>query len=165
MGGTALKPGQEIWWLVRKPLAGTVAANVLEYGTSALNIAACMVAHASPADLAESQAKNPGRADKVTSGTYGADRPQQSVNDAGRWPTNIVLTHSAACEPIGLREIRSDGHHPAARGPGGLGTSGHSGQDGLAERKSGTEEIEAWACADDCPVAELDGRAGSPAGG
>ena len=59
--GTALKPGQEMWWLVRKPLAGTVAANVLEYGTGALNIAACMVAHASPADLAESRAKNPGR--------------------------------------------------------------------------------------------------------
>ena len=102
--GTALKPGQEMWWLVRKPLAGTVAANILEHGTGALNIAACMVAHASAADLAESQAKNPGRADKVTSGTYGSDRPQQSVNDAGRWPPNIVLTHSAACD------IRDEGN-------------------------------------------------------
>src|ERR1035441_8388556 len=27
--GTALKPGQEIWWLARKPIRGTVAANVL----------------------------------------------------------------------------------------------------------------------------------------
>jgi hypothetical protein len=96
--GTALKPGQEIWWLARKPLKGTVAANVLEFGTGALNIAACMVAHASAADLAASQAKNPGRADKVTSGTYGADRPQQSVNAAGRWPANVVFTHSAACD-------------------------------------------------------------------
>ena len=92
--GTALKPGQEMWWLARKPLKGTVAANVLQFGTGALNIAACKVAHASAADLATSQSKNPGRTDKVTSGTYGADRPQQSVDDAGRWPTNIVFTHS-----------------------------------------------------------------------
>ena len=37
--GTALKPGQEMWWLARKPLGGrTVAANVLQFGTGALNI-------------------------------------------------------------------------------------------------------------------------------
>lgn len=36
--GTALKPAAEDWWLMRKPLAGTVAANVLRHGTGALNI-------------------------------------------------------------------------------------------------------------------------------
>ena len=160
--GTALKPGQEMWWLARKPLAaGTVAANVLQFGTGALNISACKVAHASAADLATSQSKNPGRADKVTSGTYGADRPQQSVDDAGRWPTNLVFTHSAACEPIGLQQVANHGHGPAARGSGGISTSGHRGQDGLTERREPVETVEAWDCAPDCPVAELDRQSGT----
>jgi site-specific DNA-methyltransferase (adenine-specific) len=41
--GTALKPSHEAWILARKPLAGTVAATVLEHGTGALNIDGCRV--------------------------------------------------------------------------------------------------------------------------
>ena len=80
----------------RKSLAGTVAHNVLTHGTGALNIDGCRVAHQDEADLAVSLAKNPGRSDSVTSEVYGADRPQQSVNTAGRWPTNVVLEESQA---------------------------------------------------------------------
>ncbi|WP_422766324.1 DNA methyltransferase, partial [Pseudomonas aeruginosa] len=39
--GTALKPGHEPICMARKPLVGTVAANVLAHGTGALNIDAC----------------------------------------------------------------------------------------------------------------------------
>lgn len=42
-GGTALKPALEPITVARKPLAGTVAANVLEHGTGALNIDGCRV--------------------------------------------------------------------------------------------------------------------------
>ena len=42
--GTALKPAHEPICVARKPLVGTVAANVLAHGTGALNIAACRVA-------------------------------------------------------------------------------------------------------------------------
>lgn len=41
--GTALKPAFEPAVLARKPLVGTVAANVLEHGTGALNIDGCRV--------------------------------------------------------------------------------------------------------------------------
>src|SRR5690606_1059180 len=41
--GTALKPAFEPIVVARKPLAGTVAANVLQHGTGALNIDACRV--------------------------------------------------------------------------------------------------------------------------
>jgi len=42
--GTGLKPAAEDWWVFRKPLGcGTVVANVMEYGTGALNIDACKV--------------------------------------------------------------------------------------------------------------------------
>lgn len=41
--GTALKPAMELWTLARKPLKGTVAENVLKYGTGGLNIDGCRV--------------------------------------------------------------------------------------------------------------------------
>ena len=41
--GTALKPSWEPIILARKPLAGTVAANVLEHGAGALNVNGCRV--------------------------------------------------------------------------------------------------------------------------
>ena len=42
-GGTALKPAHEPLVLARKPLIGTVAANVLAHGTGGLNIDECRV--------------------------------------------------------------------------------------------------------------------------
>jgi len=42
-GGTALKPAWEPVIVARKPLSGTVADNVLRYGTGALNIDGCRV--------------------------------------------------------------------------------------------------------------------------
>lgn len=41
--GTALKPALEPITVARKPLEGTVAANVLQWGTGALNIDGCRV--------------------------------------------------------------------------------------------------------------------------
>jgi len=41
--GTALKPAWEPVILARKPLSGTVAENVLEYGTGGLNIDRCRI--------------------------------------------------------------------------------------------------------------------------
>lgn len=96
--GTALKPAFEPIVVARKPLTGTVAESVLKYGTGGLNIAATRVAHADAVDLAASVAKNPGRADTITSDVYGDDRPQQSVNVDGRHPMNVVLDGQQADE-------------------------------------------------------------------
>jgi len=41
--GTALKPAVECWWLVRKPLDGTVAKNVLQHGVGGIHINASRV--------------------------------------------------------------------------------------------------------------------------
>jgi site-specific DNA-methyltransferase (adenine-specific) len=123
--GTALKPAYEPITVARKPLQGTVAANVQQYGTGALNIDACRIAHASDADLATSQAKNPGREDTVTSDVYGASRPQQSVNTAGRWPPNVALDQHTAAELDKQTGTTKDGtavlrnHKPDTGGYGG----------------------------------------------
>jgi DNA modification methylase len=88
--GTALKPALEPITVARRPMAGTVAANVIAYGTGAINVDGCRVQHAGADDWAMSLSKNPGRSDTVSSGVYGAARPQQSVDASGRWPANLI---------------------------------------------------------------------------
>ena len=129
--GTALKPAHEPIVLARKPLAGTVAGNVLEFGTGALNVDGTRIEHAGADDLEQSLAKNPGRDDTVTSGTYGADRPQQSVNVNGRWPANAILDEEAGRLLDEQSGELSPGQHPARRsgigyGSGAQGTTGEA---------------------------------------
>lgn len=84
--GTALKPAAEHWWLARRPLAGTVAANVLEHGTGALNIGACRTAVTDSVNA---------RRNKGTGLGYQSGDAQRGAWDgaAGRWPTNVVFSH------------------------------------------------------------------------
>ncbi len=91
--GTALKPAAEHWILARKPLDGTVAANVLAHGTGALNIEACRIE----------------TTDDLNGGAYsGTRRPAESptafvgrgigehVAPSGRWPAHVTLDEEAA---------------------------------------------------------------------
>lgn len=89
--GTALKPAWEPVVLARKPLSEkTVAANVAEHGTGALNIDGCRVA-ATPADVAVQRARTGGAmmADKPISIYEGGWRRAPAGNDLGRWPANL----------------------------------------------------------------------------
>ncbi|MCP4244229.1 MAG: site-specific DNA-methyltransferase, partial [bacterium] len=93
--GTAIKPAIEPWILCRKPIAeSSIARQVLATGTGALNIDGCRypfgdVAWPGPGTLESAKAKNPGRLDLVTSAVYGANRPQQHVDERGRFPSNV----------------------------------------------------------------------------
>lgn len=49
--GTCLKPAQEPIALLRKPLAGTLARNVLEHGTGGINVDGCRVSGRWPANV------------------------------------------------------------------------------------------------------------------
>jgi len=165
--GTALKPAHEPIVLIRKPLAApNIASQVLATGTGALNIGASKIEHAGAADLAASQSKNPGRSDLVTSGTYGGDRPQQSVSTAGRWPANLVLSHSEGCRELGVRKVRAHWGQPTQRSTSPINRHAY----GMTFEKDdkpigyadpdGTETVTAWECAEGCPVAELDRQSG-----
>lgn len=99
--GTALKPGWEPCVVARKPLAGTVAENVQRYGTGAVNVDGCRIAHRSEADRAESEAKNqhtryanPGS----NRDSYSGNMPARTDYDggSGRWPANVALDERAA---------------------------------------------------------------------
>jgi DNA modification methylase len=96
--GTALKPASEPIVVARKPLAGTVAHNVLTYGTGALNIGACRVAAPDAPDEAV-YAPNAGSryAGVLNGGQVSEAEPRTtSATSAGRWPSNVVLSHVRA---------------------------------------------------------------------
>jgi len=103
--GTALKPSHEPICLARKPLDGTVAANVIKWGTGALNIDACRI---TTADNLNGGAYSPGIRPsglpgddaKRDAGVFkgGVERPLagQFEQPAGRWPANLILDEEAA---------------------------------------------------------------------
>jgi len=145
--GTALKPAHEPIVVARKPLIGTVANNVLTYGTGALNIDGSRVAHQSEADRAGATPQG-----KVTSnlsagatpdvengGRKEVDRPDTSL---GRWPANVI--HDGSDEVLAGFPNAKGGAYPAKRGKavsspfeGGQETEGGArqmGDDGSAAR-------------------------------
>ena len=129
--GTALKPALEPITVARKPLAGTVAANVLEWGTGALNIDGCRV-------VATGDKLGGGATSGHTAAHEGYRRPWMDNRDhlarhaekcaanvikaeaLGRWPANLI--HDGSDEVVawfpanrpggtsnGVAEINVDG--------------------------------------------------------
>jgi site-specific DNA-methyltransferase (adenine-specific) len=92
--GTALKPAHEPICVARKPLAGTVVANVLAFGTGALNIDACRVGVDSTRRATLKVMSSRGAAgDSFANQDHRyADRLSSypTGSDAGRWPANLV---------------------------------------------------------------------------
>ncbi len=82
---TCLKPAHEPVILARKPLHGTLERNLALYGTGALNIDGCRVAHVSDADRAESEGKNrhAGSTRDLTAYDRAQDREMSGMTAAG----------------------------------------------------------------------------------
>lgn len=172
--GTALKPSWEPIVIARKPLAGTVAANVLQHGTGGMNIDGCRVGFASDADKAS--AFPGGKLTTYGAGTlagpgaaHDADRTEFTTqqNAAGRWPPNTVFIHHPECVQTGVTKVKTGmvvlkntvPGTPSDSYSGGLKRLPH-GEYGYAN-PDGTEEVPAWQCADGCPVKALDGQSGT----
>lgn len=91
---TGLKPAWEPIILARKPLDGTLDHNLKTHGTGAMNIDATRIA------LGAQDCTSEGRA-------HGR---RITASERGRWPANLLLSHSATCTaarcepdcPIGL---------------------------------------------------------------
>lgn len=90
--GTALKPAWEPIIVARKLVEGTVADNVLEYGTGAMNIDGCRV-EGEPVPINKLE---------EWSGFGQKERPDyaQEINNKGRWPANLI--HDGSEEVTGL---------------------------------------------------------------
>lgn len=88
--GTALKPAQEPVVMARKPLLGTVAENVLAYGTGALNIDGCRI-HGDDAQGGEYTIKRFATGASVNQdGRWKQDAAFTGQMRPGRWPANVI---------------------------------------------------------------------------
>lgn len=92
--GTALKPAMEDWWLLRKPLAaGTVAANVLAWGTGAINVDGCRIGTDDGEPPYTDRPQGVSSPDWVArGGMFREDRKGRTStgSPSGRWPANVV---------------------------------------------------------------------------
>lgn len=88
--GTALKPAWEPIILARKPLTGTVAANVTQYGTGAINVDGCRIGK-------DVVATRHTRSNGENRGHWAGNTSTGEVSlHAGRWPANVCLDEDAA---------------------------------------------------------------------
>jgi hypothetical protein len=163
--GTAAKPAHEPIILARKPLSEkTVAANVLKWGTGALNIDATRVgenggARRGPEDIGV-RCPDP---NVVFGKGLDLGNAAPKVDGLGRWPGNVLLTHSADCASVGTQLVKGDrraGQRPGSRPRGFVDTGADSGDDQPNGVVHGDQVVEAWDCDDSCPVAALDAQSG-----
>jgi site-specific DNA-methyltransferase (adenine-specific) len=88
--GTALKPAWEPIVLARKPLTGTVAANVTAHGVGALNIDACRIGTEDDTSRTRAVVGD-------TAAPFGRGYAMGgNGSPAGRWPANLLLDTDTA---------------------------------------------------------------------
>lgn len=120
--GTALKPAWEPICLARKPLVGTVAANVLQHGTGAINVDGCRIE--GPKDWCDTKQYNPGHMAGGSKATAAyQDNSQNPNKHLGRWPANII--HDGSEEVLAGFPDSEAGKPRAERGTGGIWSEGN----------------------------------------
>jgi site-specific DNA-methyltransferase (adenine-specific) len=159
--GTALKPALEPIVVARKPLIGTVAENVLTHGTGGLNIDASRIGSEQrtnqPACYSNDSATR-GASNGGEQGGFNYSSQASPSEVQGRWPANLILSHTESCQPTGktIKSKTGAGKRTATFGTqdtqsGGDGSGGWSGYE---------YETEVYECVEGCPVKTLDEQSG-----
>jgi len=158
--GTNLKPSFEPILLARKPRNATFAQTAMEHGSSALNIDGCRIPSAEPyvINTWDDGAKPFGD---------GAGHPFTGRQQNGRWPANLLFSHLPECKKIGVKKVKQrsgsvTGNEPSHTGDDNTSCYGEYGRVAFQRHADpdGFETVEAWECAEGCPVAMLDRQSG-----
>jgi hypothetical protein len=168
--GTALKPASEHWWLCRKPLSEpTIAENVLKWGTGSLFIDKTRIG----TEQTKTSLKDMTAYHGNQFGKPGAVAPitGYKLNPQGRWPANVVMSHSVFCVQVGTKQVkpsngsgtvrRSNGVSTSAEGWGNFGKWKPGSSDTGYADSEGYETVEDWECSDDCPIKLLGEQSGT----
>jgi hypothetical protein len=148
-GKGCLKPAAENWILCRRP-----GPRVLP-----LNIEECRIGTDAGWDYLNGRG---GRGCFDQPGlSRNLDVPMKAT--AGRWPSNLALSHHPECVCRGTKRVR--GSNPPGPNPAGLRNGYRGGADSPPPAQNyagpdGTEEVEDWACHPECAVRLLDEQAG-----
>lgn len=165
--------------VARRPLAGSVASNVLEHGTGPINVDACRIGTSEdvPAVHAVRRSDYPQSYDRTPDGEAGWGRSRGGLAGdevhweprGGRWPANLILGHLAGCRQVGdVRVGRGEGARQAVD----AGTARHDGSEswrlrvGVQGAPRGYEggTVAAWECEPGCPVSDVDAPSGTTRG-
>jgi len=163
--GTALKPCYEPIIMVRKPLAKkhTIAKNVLAYGVGGINIDASRIgtsedfSNVKPRKMMANQGSV-----KTDDHDHTAAESWQQAKDKlqnlGRFPANVLLSHHPDCKQVGeVEDTRSGGERTKTIFSEKEPVSGGEGTGGTMKA---TTTRKVYECADDCAVKILDEQSG-----
>jgi hypothetical protein len=158
----------KITHILRKPLSeGTVADNVLEHGTGALNIDASRVAGvwSNPKPRQSDDMRGGNSAGGNSAGYREGHYTEQ--HSQGRWPANVILQHLEGCRCEGVKKVSGGSYTGKKSERDGL-NKGHDEIYGDYGSRSvvthadedGKETVANWICAEGCPVLALDEQSG-----
>jgi site-specific DNA-methyltransferase (adenine-specific) len=158
--GTALKPAYEPIIVAMKPRDGTFANNALTWGVAGINVDGCRVpsggVHGSVRSVGQGKGFKETMGNGIYNGTGGVVMPP---HPQGRWPANLVLSHTPECRQVGVRKV-GNGNGGPARHNENDGTVAKGKQYEHVTRNYGTETVPAWECVPECPVRMLDEQSG-----
>ena len=146
---------------MRKPLSEkTIVENVLKWRVGGINIDECRIKYEEGGNLAS----NPSLRDFVKGGNGGhiisteEESRRMTPHNKGRWPANIILSHSPDCKQVGYKTVKSNGHYVNVD-VGDRGIYGDVGAGDVVGKTKGAvdkghikqEIVEQWECSEDCP--------------
>lgn len=138
--GTALKPAHEPICVARKPLIGTVAANVQQHGTGALNIDGCRVETTENLNGGAYAKNGSDRHDGDENWRYKREGGAgEFVQPQGRWPANVI--HDGSEEVVSLFPQTSSGTGAVKRVSAAENEGNRGSALGAESRPAGTEMI------------------------
>ena len=164
--GSALKPASEPIVLARKPIEKglSIAENVLKWGTGGINIDGCRI---TTNDNLNGGAYSENKKSDGEWGTMHEFVGKEYQQPQGRFPANVIFSHSSECVCNGTKEVKAikggtgekslksanqffthNENSKLGANAGGLGDA------------NGNETVENWTCVDGCPIKELDEQSG-----
>ena len=127
--GTALKPAHEPIVMARKPFKGTVAQNVLEWGTGAINIDDTRISATDlpgPEHYSKKHATGAINGERFNNTDYEGNIDIESISKAqelGRFPSNVIMSEeegkvlddkTGIIKSVGGKRKKEDGEYNAA---------------------------------------------------
>ena len=152
--GSGLKPAVEIIVLAMVPLDGTFAENALKHGVAGLNIDGGRIDHDEPEKRTHRTADKFGRTHAGGKGWRGAPEEQvlASPSPQGRYPSNLLLSHSPECRQTGVKKVKNCSGSVAGTEPSKTGSEStvcYGEYDRVPFQKygkDGTETVPAYEC-------------------
>lgn len=141
--------------LLRKPISEkTITENVLKHGTGAINVDACRTSN--PNNLRDEE-ESGGEGEKLS----GPEKNQEAggqVQPSGRWPPNVVMSHSPGCRVTG---VKTEEGYTINRFEDGVKPFGGGADHAFESTKVPDLVHESWECQPGCLVESVDRKFGT----